>query len=684
VETLEERSCPSVAIVFDYSRDTTGFFTSPQARQTLELAGQLLGAHLSDQLAAINPAGGNAWTATFQDPVSRLNVTVDNLNVPANTLVVFAGGHNYGGNTVGEGGFGGWSAAGSNAWLSLVSTRGQSGAAANPPTDFGPWGGSVSFDTATNWYFGDATGTPGPAQTDFLAVAMHEIGHILGIGTAPSWFARVSGTSFLGAATSAVEGGFAPQVTPGGSHWAQTDLDPTQGQPDMTPIIQTGVRKLFTNLDYAALKDIGWQVDGSNTPVSSPANPVSVPPIVAPPIPGSQTVGMFDPATANWYLRATNSPGVPDAGQFQYGAPGWSPVVGDWTGSGRQTIGVVDPQTATWYLRNSNSAGAPDIAFQYGAPGWIPLVGDWNGAGKMTVGMYDPSTARWYLRNSNSSGAPDAASFQYGLPGWLPVVGDWTGGGHTGIGLFDPSTATWYLRTEVSAGAPNAGTFVYGAPGWTPVVGDWNADGRTKVGVIDPSTSAWYLRDSNTAGGPDAGQFQYGVASWKPVVGNWNGQAQAGRRAPDLSSNLPAADLAFVAGSDTTPRRTMHMAGGYCHCAFCQNAVARANAAANQAPVVPPAAASASPWGGTAGCFSWRGSTSVVAGGDGDKGTRTVSETVRVPLSARPERLTPALELPRPAGRVAVLHLARAASVGRVQRRVRPVGACGLARLVGA
>jgi hypothetical protein len=600
VESLEERACPSIAFAFDYSRDTTGFFSSPQARQTLELAGQILGAHLGNQLSAINPSGGNTWSATFQDPVSRLNVTVDNLNIPANTLVVFAGGHNYSRNTVGEGGFGGWSASGSNAWLSLVSTRGQSGAAANPPTAFGPWGGSVSFDTATNWFFGDANGIPSAVQTDFLSVALHELGHVLGIGTAPSWSALVSGTSFLGPAATAVEGGQAPQVTPGGSHWAQTDLDPTQGQPDMTPIIQTGVRKLFTNLDFAALKDIGWQVDGSNSPVSAPVPPAQPPvTVVAPPVPGAQTIGIFDPGSATWYLRNTNSPGLPDAGQFQYGAPGWRAVVGDWTGSGRTTVGVVDPATATWYLHNSNSAGAPDAAFQYGAPGWIPLVGDWTGSGKMTVGMYDPATARWYLRNSNSSGAPDAGSFQYGLPGWLPVVGDWTGSGHTGIGLFDPSTATWYLRTEVSAGAPDAGRFVYGAPGWTPVVGDWNADGRTKVGIIDPSTSAWYLRNSNSAGTPDAGQFQYGVAGWQVVAGNWSGQAQASHRLPDLSVNPGADDLAFLASSEATPRRSMHMSGGYCHCAFCQNAVAQANALQQTPVVAPPAHDSASPWIGT-------------------------------------------------------------------------------------
>jgi hypothetical protein len=44
------------------------------------------------------------------------------------------------------------------------------------------------------------------------------------------------------------------------------------------------------------------------------------------------------------------------------------------------TAGVFDPSTAIWDLRNSNSPGAPDIApFAYGAPGWLPVAGDWDG-----------------------------------------------------------------------------------------------------------------------------------------------------------------------------------------------------------------------------------------------------------------------------------------------------------------
>src|SRR5262249_48929198 len=151
-----------------------------------------------------------------------------------------------------------------------------------------------------------------------------------------------------------------------------------------------------------------------------------------------------------------------------------------------------------------------------------------------------------------------------------------------------PATATWYLRTEANPGAPDAGRFSYGAPGWTPVVGDWDANGTTTVGVIDPRTSVWYLHNSNTPGAPDGGQFQFGVAGWKAVVGNWGGHVPAGKQAQDLSLQVAVADLALVPGSQGTVQRSGHMAGGYCHCAFCQNAVARANAATNSTPVVLP------------------------------------------------------------------------------------------------
>ncbi|MCC8994427.1 MAG: hypothetical protein LM550_12230, partial [Candidatus Contendobacter sp.] len=68
---------------------------------------------------------------------------------------------------------------------------------------------------------------------------------------------------------------------------------------------------------------------------------------------------------------------------FSYGPAnqGWLPLVGDWDGNGTQTIGLYNPATARFYLRNSNSKGAADLTFFYGPAnaGWKPLIGDWNG-----------------------------------------------------------------------------------------------------------------------------------------------------------------------------------------------------------------------------------------------------------------------------------------------------------------
>src|SRR5205823_14741609 len=130
----------------------------------------------------------------------------NNLTVPADTILVFAGGRNYGGASVGEGGYGSYSASGSAGWLADVASRGQGGALLPTPTDFAPWGGSVSFDTTTNWSFGDRSTGPGADQYDFLSVALHELGHMFGIGTAPSWSAQVAGGRFEGPAATAVNG----------------------------------------------------------------------------------------------------------------------------------------------------------------------------------------------------------------------------------------------------------------------------------------------------------------------------------------------------------------------------------------------------------------------------------------------------------------------------------------------
>ena len=77
---------------------------------------------------------------------------------------------------------------------------------------------------------------------------------------------------------------------------------------------------------------------------------------------------------------------------------GWIPIAGDWDGNGTDTIGLYDPATSTFYLRNTNGTGVADVTFNYGVggAGWIPIAGDWNGDGKDTIGLYDPATSMFF------------------------------------------------------------------------------------------------------------------------------------------------------------------------------------------------------------------------------------------------------------------------------------------------
>lgn len=259
IEQLEQRQLLTISIQFDYSRDKNHFFDDPARRTLLELAGQTIGSQLHDSLWAITPSGRNTWSASFSDPASTSLMSVKNLTVPADTLVVYVGARDIG--SLAFGGPGGYSSSGSTAWLDLVSARGQTGALAKTATDFGPWGGAITFDSGANWHFGVTTEGLVNGKYDFLSVATHELGHVFGIGTADSWDRYVTGTSFTGPNTVAeYDIGHGPvPVSTDASHFAEGVSDENH-EVEMDPTLRAGLRKQFSSLDFAALKDIGWEV----------------------------------------------------------------------------------------------------------------------------------------------------------------------------------------------------------------------------------------------------------------------------------------------------------------------------------------------------------------------------------------------------------------------------------------
>ncbi len=253
-------SSGNIKLRFDYSLDTSGFFNDASRRAALELAGRMAASRFTDSLSAITPTGTNTWSAVVINPSTGNQLSIDNPTIAANEIVVYAGSRNLGGTTLALGGPGGQSARGTQQWLDNVFGRGETGAIGTAKTDVAPWGGAITFNPTTNWYFGvDPAGLTSD-KMDFYTVATHELTHLLGFGTAESWNNLKSGGSFTGAKSRAAydAGGNVPLSTDG-SHWLETITEGGQ-KTMMGPIIQAGKRELTTALDLAGMDDIGWDV----------------------------------------------------------------------------------------------------------------------------------------------------------------------------------------------------------------------------------------------------------------------------------------------------------------------------------------------------------------------------------------------------------------------------------------
>ncbi len=270
----------AVRIQFDYRFDTVGFFDDAERRSVLQAAGDEVTRRLNDNLSEIDSRLINQMTAIIFDLSDPFNeeansLTVGSFDVPADTVIIFAGGFTDGVNgTLAVASAGQSSVFGFGDFPDIVERRGQAGeTVGDNATDFGPWGGGVSFDTEDDFFFGDLDSTVPVGKVDFLSVAMHEILHVLGIGSADSWdnkIVEVNGKfNFQGEASLAEydgvlqDGGIPLEERDDGQlpgHFAQSVREDGQ-ELLMAPAITLGRRKLMTELDYAALVDVGWEVE---------------------------------------------------------------------------------------------------------------------------------------------------------------------------------------------------------------------------------------------------------------------------------------------------------------------------------------------------------------------------------------------------------------------------------------
>lgn len=249
----------SFNIVFDYSYDTSGFFDDPERRNALEAAADIWEGLIGDDFQPV-PAGVQFSIANPSDPASDVSIT---LSSSVDDLVIFVGGTDLGGLrttatgtiiTGGRGGPDGFGAAGD-----ILSSRIYSEFRGQLTTDFEPFVGTISFNSNSDADYSFDISGPASGKIDFVSTALHEIGHVLGIGTSGVFDSHISAGAFAGPNSLEENGGVPIPLEPSGAHI----LDGYSGDTAlMDPRNFVGTRQLPTDLDLALLADIGYEISG--------------------------------------------------------------------------------------------------------------------------------------------------------------------------------------------------------------------------------------------------------------------------------------------------------------------------------------------------------------------------------------------------------------------------------------
>ena len=132
-----------------------------------------------------------------------------------------------------------------------------------PVTDFEPFAGSLSINPDPDWGLDPAQ--PAADRMDLFTVVLHEIGHVLGLGTSPTFQAQVGPDGFTGPNATAERDGAPVPMTDQGHH-------PTgDTEALMAPTLAAGARTQPQALDKAMLADIGYAIDGFTAQGRTPA-----------------------------------------------------------------------------------------------------------------------------------------------------------------------------------------------------------------------------------------------------------------------------------------------------------------------------------------------------------------------------------------------------------------------------
>jgi hypothetical protein len=308
--TLLHQPAAAINIFVDYTYDTNNFFNTPERRASIEAAARryseiittsLLPVTLANdgtdpRVAFTHPGTGEYYqispaTSTGNDAVVAGGGVHASLyrgpwTIDGDQWILYVGGRPLASGVASEGG----TRTGLNFPQVFESGASHLNRGFRPSGTFGVanlpvWGGSVTFDTDGTLWHSNHTTPPAANEYDLYSFALHEIGHALGLND-DDW---VEWTSHVTAGTRRYRGqalstynadngaalSFMNIATVTNAHWTDNVYDSylfQNASPNLVGSIgllslqdllmektpEPGCRLELTNVDVAALRDLGW------------------------------------------------------------------------------------------------------------------------------------------------------------------------------------------------------------------------------------------------------------------------------------------------------------------------------------------------------------------------------------------------------------------------------------------
>ena len=340
-----------------------------------------------------------------------------------------------------------------------------------PPPNGSSASGDLHFDRAENW-----SCTAGPGLIDIGIVAIHEIGHSIGLG--------------------------------------HETTNPAIMQPFYNPALTV---PLADDIDGAT--NIYGAPPARKTPYDFDGD-------------GKTDISVWRPSNGVWF-EIRSSDGTIDAQQWGSGFNPYNdvPVSADYDGDGKADVAVWRSSTGVWYVIRSSDGGVTTRQWGAGISPYndVPVPADYDGDGKADFAVWRSSTGVWYIVRSSDGGV---TSRQWGA-GFspyndVPVPGDYDGDGRADIAVWRASTGVWFIIRSSDDGVTiqqwGAGFSPYND---VPVPGDYDGDGRADIAVWRASTGVWFIIRSSD-GGVSTQQWGAGISPYDdvPVPGDYDGDGK--------------------------------------------------------------------------------------------------------------------------------------------------------------